>query len=359
MKEQNYEENNILVVDDDQYVLEAYGKILAPTASDSTMDGEKLKELQQSIFGIEPSEFPMADFNLDLCSQGDQAVHKVREARDNGKSYAVAFVDIVMPPGPDGVWTAQQIRRLDKEINIVIVTAYSDTPVEEIAEKVKPADKLFYLKKPFHASEIKQFALGLCSKFHAERDLNSIIADRTADLAMNNIALYDEIDKRNRTKRDLELTEQRLKRKDDELAGVSMVMETMFTQKKEIRQEFEDDIIFNLKEVLEPCLLKLKATPLDQTQEKLVHVLETNLFSLTSPFMRDLSQRYFRLTPNELQIARLIIQGKSSVQICQMMKLSKRTIDFHRDKLRQKLGIKNTKVNLKEKLMELQSQIKP
>ena len=93
----------------------------------------------------------------------------VREARP----FAIAFLDVRMPPGPDGVYAAERIRMLDSEVNIVFVTGYSDTPLEQIASRVPPADKLLYLQKPLQSSELKQLAQALSGKWVAERHLQA------------------------------------------------------------------------------------------------------------------------------------------------------------------------------------------
>jgi diguanylate cyclase (GGDEF)-like protein len=81
----------------------------------------------------------------------------------------VVFLDVRMPPGPDGVWAATQIRELDPAIEIVICTAYSDADPGEIGGFVPPEDKLSYLQKPFHPHEVRQMSIALGSKWRAER----------------------------------------------------------------------------------------------------------------------------------------------------------------------------------------------
>jgi len=90
-----------------------------------------------------------------------------------------------MPPGIDGVEVAKQIRAVDPEINIVVVTGFSDLYPQEIARQVPPVEKLYYLAKPFQAMEIQQLALALTQKWHAERTLlaaHGQLQQRYADL---------------------------------------------------------------------------------------------------------------------------------------------------------------------------------
>jgi diguanylate cyclase (GGDEF)-like protein len=99
-----------------------------------------------------------------VCNGAEAAVAAVRQARDAGLPLAVAFLDMRMPPGPDGAWAAERIREIDPDIEIVICTAYSDVDPNELSRRVPPSDKLFYLQKPFHPHEVRQLALALGEK---------------------------------------------------------------------------------------------------------------------------------------------------------------------------------------------------
>jgi diguanylate cyclase (GGDEF)-like protein len=95
-------------------------------------------------------------------------VTAVREALTAEEPFAVAFLDMRMPPGPDGVWAASRIRELDPAIEIVVCTAYSDVDPRDIGGLVPPEEKLSYLQKPFHPHEIRQMTISLASKWRNE-----------------------------------------------------------------------------------------------------------------------------------------------------------------------------------------------
>ncbi|MEW5725792.1 MAG: diguanylate cyclase [Thermodesulfobacteriota bacterium] len=147
----------------------------------------------------------LAEVELDVCPQGDQAVELVRRALGESRPYAVIFLDVRLPPGPDGVWTARQIRSLDPRAEILIVTAYSDVNPLEITSEAGPPDKMFYLQKPFHPQEILQFTYALGAKWRAERrleeanrELERKVRERTAELELANkrlakLAVTDEL----------------------------------------------------------------------------------------------------------------------------------------------------------------------
>ena len=87
----------------------------------------------------------------------------MRLSIEEGRLFSVAFIDIRMPPGPDGMWTAEQIRTLDSDIEIVTMTGYTDVNPSDIARRVPPVHKLLYLQKPIHIQEI--FQLRVCFEY--------------------------------------------------------------------------------------------------------------------------------------------------------------------------------------------------
>jgi diguanylate cyclase (GGDEF)-like protein len=92
----------------------------------------------------------------------------VRDALAADDPFAVVFLDMRMPPGPDGVWAAARIRELDPAVEIVLCTAYSDVDPRDIGGMVPPEEKLSYLQKPFHPHEIRQMTISLASKWRSE-----------------------------------------------------------------------------------------------------------------------------------------------------------------------------------------------
>lgn len=170
----------ILIADDEPAALDEYAHALKANASDDELV-ERLNDLESELFGDAAAPPPSVDsisYELELCRQGDEAVDAVNAALVSGRPFAVAFLDVRMPPGPDGVETAERIRALDPDINIVFVTGYADMHPESIAIRVKPIDKLLYCQKPIQATELQQFAHALTAKWQAERSL----ADTARDL---------------------------------------------------------------------------------------------------------------------------------------------------------------------------------
>jgi len=163
----------VLVVDDEPEIRDAYKQILCDTEVNLEMTG--FHELRSRLFRKNPIEAlrqaatRVTSFETVFCHQATEAVAAVKEALARNEPFAVAFIDMRMPPGPDGVWAATQIRELDPALEIVICTAYSDADPGEIGGYVPPEDKLSYLQKPFHPHEIRQMTIALGSKWRAER----------------------------------------------------------------------------------------------------------------------------------------------------------------------------------------------
>ena len=131
-------------------------------------------------------------------------------------------------------------------------------------------------------------------------------------------------------------------------------LRVLLKKRDEDKIEIEEKMLYNVKELVKPYIEKLKETRLDPKQAALVNVIESNIDDIISPFVRDMSLKFLKLTPMEIQVANLIKQGKTTKQIAELMNLSGRTIETHRKKIRTKIGIGNKKANLRSHLLSLQ-----
>jgi diguanylate cyclase len=163
----------VLIADDEAEVRDAYRQILLE--SDMSSETAVFHNLRERLFSknppaqlaqaLSPSDTTFAPV---FCEGAEAAVAAVREALRVDDPFAVAFLDMRMPPGPDGVWAAARIRELDPAIEIVVCTAYSDVDPRDIGGMVPPEEKLSYLQKPFHPHEIRQMTISLASKWRSE-----------------------------------------------------------------------------------------------------------------------------------------------------------------------------------------------
>ena len=189
--------NRVLVVDDDVHIIGEYlhclGSNFEPDAATTT-----LGDLERVLFGEDTDERGAARFEVHSCNQGAAGVKAVEEAVRVGNPFAIVFLDIRMPPGIDGVEAAKQIRRIDPNVNIVLVTGSLTPEPENLGKQVPPPDRIFFFKKPFHAVECRQLAAALCGKWHADlalRRANEVleqrVMDRTAEL--HRLAYFDPV----------------------------------------------------------------------------------------------------------------------------------------------------------------------
>ena len=159
--------DRVLIIDDDPEIQSAYRAVLAPQDSDLNTSNAKLAQLLNTD-QPDPSDLS-PEFELYFASQGPEGVAMVKAAFSSNEPIAVAFIDIRMPPGFDGMETAARIRKIDPDIEIVIVTAYSDRSREEIVRVVGRPEKLLFLRKPFDPEELIQTALSLTAKWNLAR----------------------------------------------------------------------------------------------------------------------------------------------------------------------------------------------
>ena len=163
-----------------------------------------------------------------------------------------------------------------------------------------------------------------------------------------------DITKIKRTEEALRERESELEIKTNSLEEVNTALRVLLKRRDEDKTELEEKVLFNVKELVVPFVGKLKESPLDPKQLSYINILESNLNDIVSPFSRNLSAKYVRLTPKEIQVANLIKQGKTTKEIGEVMTLSPRTIETHRKNMRKKLGIGKNKGNLRSHLLTIQ-----
>ncbi len=163
----------VLVVDDEQEIREAYREVMA---SGSRPRSSEVEQLRARLFkrGTPDPTKAAAFFDVHTADRAESGVEAVRTRLENGERFDVVFLDMRMPPGPDGAWAAEAIRALDASVDIVIATAYSDVDPAEISARIPPAEKLFYLQKPFHPHEVRQLAFALGRKARAEERIRRL-----------------------------------------------------------------------------------------------------------------------------------------------------------------------------------------
>ncbi|MEP6933578.1 MAG: histidine kinase dimerization/phospho-acceptor domain-containing protein, partial [Nitrospirota bacterium] len=171
----------ILVIDDNLSIHEDFRKILQSKAGD-----ESLNQARAALFGETPLVRALERFELDCADQGQAALAMVQLARNEGRPYAVAFVDMRMPPGWDGLETIEHLWKADGRLQVVICTAHSDHSWAEIAARLGSNDRLLILRKPFDSIEVQQIAASLTRKWELGRDIRVQIEDLVAQVNARN-----------------------------------------------------------------------------------------------------------------------------------------------------------------------------
>ena len=153
----------ILIVDDQPSIHQDYRKILAPAATEHA----SLAAAEAELFGDQPpkSEQEWDIYEIDSAFQGEEAIAMVQQSLAEGRPYAVAFVDIRMPPGCDGIQTLRRCWELDHDLLGVICSAYSDYCWEDIVRELGRTDRFLILRKPFENIEVRQCAAALSERF--------------------------------------------------------------------------------------------------------------------------------------------------------------------------------------------------
>jgi len=188
----------ILVVDDNPAIHEDFRKIFRG----STAAASALSETEAAFFGEAPSRDVTADVDVEMDSalQGEEALQRVLAALAAKRPYAMAFMDVRMPPGWDGIETAARIWQRDPHLQIVLCTAYSDYSWESMRGQLGRTDRLVILKKPFDTVEALQLADSLIEKWRTSRQaalkmsaLEQVVRRRTRELEEVNESLQAEI----------------------------------------------------------------------------------------------------------------------------------------------------------------------
>jgi PAS domain S-box-containing protein len=182
----------ILVIDDNRAIHDDFRKILSP----GEIAAAALDKTSTALFGERTNAAWRVRYEIDSAYQGQEGVRLVKQALENERPYAMAFVDVRMPPGWDGVETTQRILEIDPDIQIVICTAYADYSWEEMFKKIGNRDGLLILKKPFDTVEAFQLAHALTEKWWLHQqsrqkmeELEGRVAERTRELQQSNHAL--------------------------------------------------------------------------------------------------------------------------------------------------------------------------
>ncbi len=180
-KDWNY---RVLVVDDQQEIHQDFEEMLTPSLMGTSTD-----DLAEA-FASEVDESFLPTFELLHARSGAEAYNIIKMAIETDNPVAVAYIDIRMPPGIDGIETTRRVRSIDENIEIVLMTAYTDKSLGEIVREMDLLHKLLYIRKPFAREEIQQITLALAEKWNVESELD----DKHLQLEVSNQRLEAVLD---------------------------------------------------------------------------------------------------------------------------------------------------------------------
>jgi len=191
--------HRILIIDDNLSIHKDFETILVEEEESASLNA-----LRSEVFGEEVANRVAGNkYELDFASQGEEGCQKIAQARDQGRPYELAFVDMRMPPGWDGLKTIEHIWKIDPRVQAVICTAYSDYSWADITDRLGKNENLLILKKPFDSAEVAQLASALTEKWVLAKQaslkteqLEHMVQDRTDELAEINNQLKAEITER-------------------------------------------------------------------------------------------------------------------------------------------------------------------
>ena len=242
--------HRILIIDDNRAIHDDFRKILGGQ-NETNVD---LRDDEEALFDAAP--VPFTRFEIDSAYQGEQGFEKASLAMAQGRPYALAFVDLRMPPGWDGVETISRLRTIDPALQTVICTAYSDYSWGDIYQRLGHSDSLLILKKPFDNIEVVQLAHALGRKWLLTRqaeanmaDLNRMVAERTAELENAHRRIEREFSERSRA--------QEAFRTIFEASAVGTTLMDMDGRYVAVNRAFEEQVGFDERSILGKNALEL------------------------------------------------------------------------------------------------------
>jgi PAS domain S-box-containing protein len=186
-----------------------------------------------------------------------------------------------------------------------------------------------------------------------QEELEALVKNRTNELTQVNEALQNEIIERIETEKALREREADLQIEKDNLQEANTALRVLLKRREMDKRELEEQVLYNVKELVQPYLDKLKLDAKDTRNKAFISIIESNLNDITSAFSRRLAIDFYDLTKSELKVASFIRQGKRSHQIADILGLSVRTVEAYRNSIRRKLRIKKRKINLRTFLLSI------
>ena len=187
----------------------------------------------------------------------------------------------------------------------------------------------------------------------ANEELETRVMERTRELVLANERLLTEIEERKLAATSLREKEEELRLQTINLQETNTALKILLKQREQDKEDLEDKVLSNTKKLILPYIEKLKNSGLNSRQKTYLKILDSNINEIVSPYLKKLSSHLQNLTPMQIQVADFVKAGKTTKEISELLNLSDRAIEFHRNNIRNKLGLKNKKINLRTYLLSL------
>jgi PAS domain S-box-containing protein len=188
-------------------------------------------------------------------------------------------------------------------------------------------------------------------KGHEFPIIYSMVPARKEGKIVGFTGISHDITEQKNAEQELSLQEEQLEEKSNNLIQLNTALNVLLEKRDKDIKETEERVLSNMKQLVEPFLEKLGNSGLSERQKTYLEIIQSNLNEIISPFARKLSAIHFGLTPKEIQVANLVREGKTTKEIAELLNSSVRAVEFHRDNLRKKFGLKEMKANLRTYLL--------
>ncbi|KAB2887458.1 MAG: helix-turn-helix transcriptional regulator [Desulfobulbaceae bacterium] len=226
-----------------------------------------------------------------------------------------------------------------------VASAEEDTEAGRVAEGIRRVMrgeiKKFFMQYPCHSPEER--------RWYAVR----VVPYRDAQ-AHRVIVTHENITPIMAAQEELERKEAELRRQAERLEETNIALKVLLRQREEDRRHIEATVLANVERLVLPYVERLLQVNLSEKQRTLAEIIDNNIREITAPFLKSLSSLAVKLTPQEIEVAGMVRNGRSSKEIADMLNLSVAGVDFHRKSLRRKLGLTHSAQNLRSYLLSLE-----
>jgi PAS domain S-box-containing protein len=325
-------------VDDEAEVITKSGKIIPVhiTASVTLVGG---KPIIQGIF-------------RDITER-KRAEQELRERQERYRAVLEACPDPVVVYDMEGKcsyintafttvfgWTPEEL--IDKRLDYVPEENWPETQL--IIDRVLAGESFSRLESRRYTKDGDILDVSISAAIHLRRD----------GIPMGSVHFLRDITERKRTEKALEQRKEELQAQAHSLNEANTALKVLLRRREEDKAELEGKVLSNVKELVMPYVERLQKSRLGATEKAYVSIIKSNLTEIVSPFLQALSLKHLSLTPREIQTADLIRLGKTTKEIAEVLNVSTRAVEFHRENIRSKLGLKNKKANLRTHLLSLE-----